>query len=53
MLKVISAFILASALFVGCATAGKMNKVQIGMTKSEVINAIGEPVSVSKEKLNI
>lgn len=31
----------------GCATAHKMNKVQIGMTKSEVIKAMGPPVSIS------
>jgi outer membrane protein assembly factor BamE (lipoprotein component of BamABCDE complex) len=33
----------------GCATAYKMNKVGLGMTKQEVIQAIGKPVSVSAQ----
>lgn len=31
----------------GCATSGIINKVQIGMSKGEVIKVMGEPVSVS------
>jgi outer membrane protein assembly factor BamE (lipoprotein component of BamABCDE complex) len=33
--------------FIGCATAGKMNLVSLGMTKSEVISTMGKPVSTS------
>jgi hypothetical protein len=31
----------------GCATSGKINTVNIGMTKDEVITVMGKPVSVS------
>lgn len=31
----------------GCATAHKMNNVQLGMTKQEVIASVGEPASIS------
>lgn len=31
----------------GCATAHKINNVQLGMTKQEVIAAIGKPTSIS------
>jgi len=34
----------------GCATAHKMNNIQIGMTKSEVIKVMGSPVSVSAQR---
>ncbi len=33
----------------GCMTAHKMNRVGLGMTKAEVISAIGNPVSVSAQ----
>ena len=33
----------------GCATAGKINRVRLGMTKEEVIHSIGSPVSVSAQ----
>lgn len=41
--------LLFSALFliVGCATSKKLNRLSIGMTKHEVIRALGDPVSVS------
>lgn len=32
-------------LFVGCATTGKLMKLHLQMTKSEVISAIGEPTA--------
>lgn len=36
------------ALFlIGCATAHKINQVNVGMTKNEVIAVMGQPVSVS------
>ena len=39
--------ILMALLILGCATAGKMNKVQLGMTKEEVIGVLGKPNSAS------
>jgi len=33
----------------GCATSGKMNSVELGMTKGEVIEKMGKPVSVSAQ----
>tara|TARA_R110000803_G_scaffold180151_2_gene242557 strand:- start:265 stop:591 length:327 start_codon:yes stop_codon:yes gene_type:complete len=32
-----------------CATANKMNKLSLGMTKAEVINSLGSPNSVSAQ----
>ncbi len=34
----------------GCVTATRMNKISTGMSKSEVIAAIGEPASVSAQR---
>jgi hypothetical protein len=34
----------------GCATAHKMNRVSLGMTKGEVIDTLGEPDSVHADK---
>ena len=36
-------------MFLGCATAHKMNMVGLGMTKAEVIQTLGKPVSVSAQ----
>ena len=41
------AMILMALLILGCATAGKMNKVQLGMTKEDVIGVLGKPNSAS------
>jgi outer membrane protein assembly factor BamE (lipoprotein component of BamABCDE complex) len=38
-----------SLILFGCATSHRMNKVGLGMTKQEVIQAIGKPVSVSAQ----
>ncbi len=38
---------LIAFLLIGCATSHKINSVQLGMTKEEVVAAIGKPVSVS------
>lgn len=35
------------ALIVGCATSHKINKIGIGMTKQQVIEVLGPPVSTS------
>jgi Short C-terminal domain len=43
----ISAFLLAGALLSGCATSGKINSVSIGMTKNQVVEAMGAPDTVS------
>lgn len=42
-------FIVLLLLFglAGCATAGRMNLVSLGMTKSDVISTMGKPVSTS------
>jgi hypothetical protein len=46
MLKIVVIFL--SVLLVGCTgTTAKLNKVSIGMTKSEVVRQIGRPDSVS------
>jgi len=37
------------ALLAGCASAHKISKVQIGMTKEEVIAVMGNPVSTSAQ----
>ncbi len=34
-------------LFVGCAMSSKMNHISLGMTKQEVIDIMGSPVSTS------
>ncbi len=34
----------------GCATSGKINTVNIGMTKDEVIKVMGKPVSISAKE---
>ena len=41
------AALLAASVLAGCATAHKINKVQLGMSKSEVTTTIGEPTSIS------
>ena len=45
-MKVLAAIALAFLLS-GCATSGKINAVQLGMSKSEVIAVMGNPVSSS------
>jgi hypothetical protein len=44
----ITAIGLAVLLLMGCASASKMNSVQLGMTKDQVIGAIGSPSSTSE-----
>jgi hypothetical protein len=39
---------LAALLLVGCAAASKLNSVELGMTKAQVIDAIGAPGSTSE-----
>jgi hypothetical protein len=45
----VKAIILSLLLLVGCATAGRMNKVSMGMTKTEVLKALGNPNSTSAQ----
>lgn len=45
-MKTLSILILGLTI-IGCATSAKISGVQIGMTKSEVITVMGNPVSVS------
>jgi len=46
---IIGIFIL---LIASCATASKMNDIKFGMTKDEVINLLGNPVSVSSDGIS-
>ena len=39
--------IVVISLLTGCATARKINRVQVGMTKSQVIEVMGKPTSIS------
>lgn len=40
--------LLAAALMLGCAaSAQKMNRLELGMTEQEVVDAIGQPTSTS------
>ncbi|RLB28397.1 MAG: hypothetical protein DRH11_17390 [Deltaproteobacteria bacterium] len=34
-------------LFLGCATAPKVNKIQLGMSRAEVIAILGDPISIT------
>lgn len=38
---------LVFAFFAGCASAGRINNISVGMTKREVIDAMGPPSSTS------
>jgi hypothetical protein len=39
---------LAALLLMGCAGASKLNSVRLGMTKDQVISAVGSPSSTSE-----
>jgi hypothetical protein len=39
---------LVALLLLGCGTASKLNSVQLGMTKAQVIDAVGTPSSTSE-----
>ena len=39
--------VLLLALLVGCATAGRINTISLGMSKQEVVKIMGPPVSTS------
>src|SRR5665213_367646 len=46
--KSIPAFVIcATAFLFGCATAGQMNRLSLGMTKQQVIDVMGTPHSVA------
>lgn len=47
MQSLIVPVILAIVLLAGCATAHKMNQVSLGMTKQQVVQALGPPISTS------
>ncbi|HJO36431.1 MAG TPA: SHOCT domain-containing protein [Gammaproteobacteria bacterium] len=38
---------MTAMILTGCATSGKINRVEVGMSKDEVIGVMGSPVSVS------
>ena len=47
MVKRCSILLLGALLLFGCASSNKMNQLELGMTKAEVIDTIGEPKSAS------
>ena len=46
-MKNLISLVMLVILLAGCATAGKINGVQMGMTKEEVIKVMGPPASMS------
>jgi hypothetical protein len=48
-MKILSTLILVSVMFIaaGCATAHKMNRLSLGMSKQEVISVMGTPTSTA------
>lgn len=50
MARSLYAMLVVSILIAGCATAHKMNNLSIGMTKQEVISALGSPASTSAKE---
>lgn len=40
---------LGVVLLTGCATAHKMNNINLGMTKQEVVKKLGRPISTSAQ----
>jgi outer membrane protein assembly factor BamE (lipoprotein component of BamABCDE complex) len=42
--------IVLAAMLAGCSTAHKMNRISLGMTKSQVIDEMGNPDSVQAEE---
>ena len=47
-MKIVSTLILVSVMVIaGCATAHKMNRLSLGMTKQEVISVMGRPTSTA------
>lgn len=50
-MKIVKYGLLLSSLYFlsGCATSGKLNNVSIGISKEEVVTAMGNPVSVSAQ----
>jgi hypothetical protein len=46
---VLAASLFFAALFTGCTTADKLNSIQIGMTKDQVLAILGKPDSMSAQ----
>lgn len=47
-MKILYTLILAGVIFLaGCATAPKLNRLTVGMTKQEVVSVMGRPDSTS------
>ena len=46
-IKKLIVLVLAAFLLVGCGSASKLNRVELGMSQEEVINVVGEPNSTS------
>lgn len=48
-IKLVVIFVCA-ALLAGCASANKINSINLGMTKEDVINIMGKPASISAKE---
>jgi hypothetical protein len=47
-MKILHSLILAGVIaLAGCATAPKMNRLSVGMTKQEVVSTMGQPASTA------
>lgn len=47
-MKILHTLILVAAIcLAGCATAPKMNRLSVGMTKQEVVSVMGQPTSTA------
>ena len=46
-IKKIIVLVVTAFLLVGCGSASKLNRVELGMSQEEVINVVGEPNSTS------
>lgn len=51
MARLFCAIVIAAILSTGCATsASKLNSVNVGMTKQDVISVLGSPASISAKE---
>ncbi len=48
-MKILICIALVAVLSAGCASAGKISGVRLGMSKEEVIAVMGSPVSISAQ----
>lgn len=46
-MKIYTTILICSFLILGCATTSRINRVSIGMSKSQVLEVMGQPYSTS------